>query len=162
MRRGQTIHKFDINYVQDMDDRYRISVREKLKHTKQGRYLDRIGLSRGQGTLCRATSEGVYTPIWPNLRKDHSQLLLSYVKPFKPVSRDTISIWVKHVLQSAGIDITKYSAHSSRAASTSNVKVKGLNIAEIMKSSGLSTASTFAVSMISQCLILQLTLVLYC
>ena len=96
------------------------------------------------------------------LRKDHSQLLLSYVKPFKPVSRDTISIWVKHVLQSAGIDITKYSAHSSRAASTSNVKVKGLNIAEIMKSSGLSTASTFAVSMISQCLILQLTLVLYC
>ena len=65
LRRGQTIHKFDINYIQDMDDRYRISVREKLKQTKQGRYLDRIGLSRGQGTLCRATSEGVYTPIWP-------------------------------------------------------------------------------------------------
>ena len=70
------------------------------------------------------------------LRKDHSQLLLSYLKPFKLVARDTVSRWVKKVLQSAGIDITKYSAHSCRAASTSNVKVKGLNIAEIMKSAG--------------------------
>ena len=78
------------------------------------------------------------------LRKDHSQLLLSYVKPFKPVARDTVSRWVKQVSQSAGIDITKYSAHSCRAASTSNVKVKGLNIAEIMKCAGWSIVSTFA------------------
>lgn len=78
------------------------------------------------------------------LRKDHSRLLLSHVKPFKPVARDTVSRWVKRVLQSAGIDITKYSAHNYRAASTSNVKVKGLNIAEIMKVTGWSTASTFA------------------
>ena len=74
------------------------------------------------------------------LRKDHSQLLLSYVKPFRPVARDTVSRWVKQVLQYAGIDITKYSAHSCRAASTSNVKVKDLNITEIMKRAGWSTA----------------------
>ena len=77
------------------------------------------------------------------LRKDHSQLLLSYVKPLRPVARDTVSRWVKQVLQSAGIDITKYSAHSCRAASTSNVKVKGLNFAEIMESAGWPTVSTF-------------------
>ena len=71
--------------------------------------------------------------MWCNpLRKDHSQLLQSYVKPLKLVARDTVSRWVKQVLQSAGIDITKYSAHSCRAASTSNVK----GIAEIMKSAG--------------------------
>ena len=33
-QRGQTIHKFDINYIQDLNDRYRISVYEKLKQTK--------------------------------------------------------------------------------------------------------------------------------
>ena len=51
---------------------------------------------------------------------------------------------IKKVLQSGGIDITKYSTHSCRAASTFNVKAKGLNIAEIMKSAGWSTASTSA------------------
>lgn len=71
------------------------------------------------------------------LRKDHSQLLLSYVKPFRPVAKDTVSRWVKQVLEFAGIDITKYSAHNCRAASTSNVKVRGLNIAEIIKSARL-------------------------
>ena len=71
-----------------------------------------------------------------SLRKDHSQLLFSYVKPFRLVSRVTVSRWVKLVLQSADIDITKYSAHNSTATSTSNAKIMGLNIAEILKSAG--------------------------
>ena len=70
------------------------------------------------------------------LRKGHSKLLLSYIQPFKPVSKDTISRWIKQVLEAAGIDIKKYSAHSKRAASTSSCKAKGLNLAEIMKSAG--------------------------
>lgn len=87
-----------------------------------------------QGTLCFATFKGISTEL--TLRKDHSQLLFSYVKPLKSVSRVTVSRWVKLVLQSAGIDITKYSAHSSTATATSNAKVMGLNIAEILKSPG--------------------------
>ena len=78
------------------------------------------------------------------LRKGHSQLLLSYVSPFKSVSKDTISRWIKQVLEVAGIDIKKYLAHSRRAASTSSSKAKGLNLAEIMKSAGWSNSSTFA------------------
>ena len=38
-QRGQTIHKFDINYIQDLGDRYRITLHEKLKQTKPGRHL---------------------------------------------------------------------------------------------------------------------------
>ena len=41
------------------------------------------------------------------LRKGQSQLLISHVEPFNPVSKDTISRWVKQVLESAGIDINK-------------------------------------------------------
>ena len=145
-QRGQTIHKFDINDIQDLDDRYRISVHEKLKQTKPGRHLEPIELLAfpEDKELCVVQHLREYIHLTDPLRKDHSQLLLSYVKPFKPVARDTVSRWVKQVLQSAGIDITKYSAHSCRAASTSNVKVKSLNIAEIMKCAGWSTASTFA------------------
>ena len=142
-QRGQTVHKFDFNYIQDLGDRYRISVHEKLTHTKPGRHLEPIELLAfpEDKELWFVQNLREYIHRTDPLRKDHSQLLLSYGKPFKPVARDTVSRWVKQVLQSAGIDITKYSAHSYRAASTSNVKVKGLNIAEIMNSAGLSTAS---------------------
>ena len=145
-QRGQTIHNFDINYIQDLNDRYRISVREKLKQTKPGRRLDAMELLTfpEDKELCVVQHLREYTYPTDPLRKDHSQLLLSYVKPFRPVSRDTVSRCVKQVLQSLVINKTKYSAHSSRAASTSDVKVKGFNIAETMKSAGCSTASTFA------------------
>ena len=41
------------------------------------------------------------------------------LKPFSPVSRDTISRWVKTIMPRAGIDTTKFKPHSTRAASTS-------------------------------------------
>lgn len=133
---GQTIHKFDTNYIQDLGDPYRITVHEKLKQTKPGRRLEPIVLLAflEDKELCVVQHLREYIHRTDSLRKDHSQLLLSYLKPFKPVPRDTVPRWVKKVLQPAGIDITKYSAHSCRASYTSNVKVKGLNIAEIMKS----------------------------
>ena len=54
-----------------------------------------------------------------SLRGKYSQLFLSYVKPFSPVSRDTISPWFKTVMRQAGIDTTKFKPRSTRAASTS-------------------------------------------
>lgn len=145
-QRGQTIHKFDINYFQDLEDRFRITVREKLKQTKPGRHLAPIDLFvfKDDKKLCVVEYLREYLKRTEQYRKEHSQLLLSYGKPFHPVSKETISRWVKQVLELAGIDISKYSAHSSRAASTSSCKAKGLNITEIMKSAGWSNSSTFA------------------
>ena len=145
-QRGQTIHKFDVNYIQEMDDRYRITICEKLKQSKPGRHLAPIDLLSFQGDkkLCVVEHLKEYLQRTKQLREDHSQLLISYVKPFKLVSKDTISRWVKQVLESAGIDINKYSAHSSRAASTSSCKAKGLSLAVIMQSAGWSNSSTFA------------------
>ena len=114
-QRGQTIHKFDINYIQDLGDRYRITVHEKLKQTKPGRHLEPIELLAfpEDKELCVVQHLRECIHRTDSLSKDLPQLLLSYVEPFKPVARDR---WVKQVLQSAGIDITKYSAHSCRAA----------------------------------------------
>ena len=69
---------------------------------------------------------------------------MSYIKPYHPVSKNTISRWVTQVLQSAGIDIAKYSAHSIIAAATSNCKQKKLNIKDILEAAGLSNSTTFA------------------
>ena len=137
-QRGQTLHKFDVNHIQDLEDKYRITVCEKLKQSKPGRHLAPLDLLafKDEKKLCVVEHLREYLHRTTSLRGKHSQLLLSFIKPFRPISKDTISRWVKVVLESAGIDISIYSAHSSRAASTSFCKAKGLNIAEIMKCAG--------------------------
>ena len=71
-------------------------------------------------------------------------MLLSLCKPFKPVSTDTISRWLKNVLEKAGIDINKYSAHSTRATSTSAAKAANVSVKTIMDAAGWSNAGTFS------------------
>ena len=98
-QRGQTIHKFDVNYIQEMNDSYRITICEKLKQSKPGRHLAPIDLLCFQSDkkLCVVEHLKEYLQRTKQLREEHSQLLIGYVKPFKPVSKDTISRWVKQV-----------------------------------------------------------------
>ena len=74
----------------------------------------------------------------------HDQLLLSFQRPFKPVSSETISRWSKSVLKSAGIDVDQFSAHSTRSASTSCCKTGGLSLSVILKAAGWASSETFA------------------
>ena len=69
-------------------------------------------------------------------------LFISYVKPHKPVHKETISRWLKHVLLLAGIDTNIFSAHSYRAASTSSTKTN-IPIADILKQGQWSTEKTW-------------------
>ena len=77
------------------------------------------------------------------LRGDVKQFCISYSKRHKAVSLDTVSRWIKTTLVDAGIDTSKYSAHSTRSASTSAAKGNSISIATIMKSAGWSQESTF-------------------
>ena len=83
------------------------------------------------------------------LRGAQSQLLVSFVKPHKAVTKDTVARWVKTILQKSGIDTDKFTSHSTRAASTSYAKAAGLNLQQIMKSAGWSNSTTFKNSMTS-------------
>ena len=83
-----------------MDDRYRITIYEKLKQTKFGRHLEPIDL----GSIIRfRINAAIIDP--EQLCKEHLNLLLSYVKPSKHVSKDTIFRWIKQVLEAAGINV---------------------------------------------------------
>ena len=79
-----------------------------------------------------------------SLRTDNSQLLISFIKPHNPVSKDTVARWIKEVLRDAGIDTNIYSSHSSRAAATSYGFAKGARLTEILEAAGWSNAQTFA------------------
>ena len=112
----------DVNYIQELPSIYKITMNEKLKQAKSGKHLQPIDLIAFQDDkkICVVEHLKEYLQKTQPNRMGHSQLLLSYIKPYKPVCKDTVARWIKLVLKLAGIDVEKYTAHSSRAASTSN------------------------------------------
>lgn len=64
----------------------------------------------------------------------------SYVKPHTFLTKETTTRWVKLVLQEAGIDISKYAAHSNRAASTSHAVRQDVNLQDIMNATGWTSS----------------------
>lgn len=80
-----------------------------------------------------------------DLRGNTTQLFLSFVKPFKAVSKSSIARWVKTVLTDAGISMAIFTPHSTRAASTSQANRSSVPLDTIMKTAGWSQTSTFAV-----------------
>ena len=57
------------------------------------------------------------------MRKDVKKLFISFHKRHKAVSKDTISRWLKCVLEEAGIDMSIFKPHSTRAAILEKLKV---------------------------------------
>ena len=78
------------------------------------------------------------------IRGQEAKLFISFAKPSKAVSKDTLSIWINESLRQAGIDTVKYSAHCTRAASTTAACKRGLSVENIMKAAGWSRSATFS------------------
>ena len=72
------------------------------------------------------------------LRNNCNKLFISYIKLFGPVTKDTISRWLKNVMSRSGIDINTVSAHSVRAASTSKAYANLVPVDNILKVAGWS------------------------
>ena len=70
-------------------------------------------------------------------------MLLSFQRPYKEVVSSTVSGWIKYVLKLAKVDTDIYKAHSTRSASTSNVKLNSLSLAELLKRGSLSRKPTW-------------------
>ena len=76
------------------------------------------------------------------LRVTGSQLLTSFQKPHQAVSRDTISRWIRTVMQMSGINLDVYKTHSTRAASASAAHRAQVPIQEIFSKDGWLSAQT--------------------
>jgi site-specific recombinase XerD len=68
----------------------------------------------------------MYPQMTEHLRGQESRLLISYVAPYKGVSKDTISRWMKTIMTASGIDTSFFKPHSVRLAFVSAVSDKGL------------------------------------
>ncbi len=118
----------------------------KLKHTRSGTHQKPIELlSYSDKDLCVVHHLEEYIRRIATIRKDKSQLLISYIKPHNPVSKDTIARWVEGVLKDADINTNNYSSHSSRAAATSYGFAKGVKLTEILQAAGWSNCSNVCI-----------------
>jgi hypothetical protein len=144
-QRCQTIHLLTVDNMIHVADKCTFHVREKVKQTRVGAHVKPLEFLKYslEPQLCAVTHLLEYVKRTACTRNDRKQLLLSHVKPYGPVSKDTISRWIKSVLSSAGLDVTKFKSHSVRAASTSFLALNNCNIKDIMLSAGWSNEQTF-------------------
>ena len=84
-----------------------------------------------------------YLEMTAAIRGSSRRFLISFIKPHRPVSRETMSHWIKNFTTLARIDTSMYKSHSTRGASASYLAAKHFDLIDIMKSAGWSKEETF-------------------
>jgi hypothetical protein len=75
--------------------------------------------------------------------QNEHKLFISFTKPHKAVSKDTITRWILMVLTNAGIDTSVYKAHSLRHAVTSKANSIGIPLSDILNKAGWTGFTMF-------------------
>ena len=145
-QRCQTLHCLNIKDMILGDSKCVFLLTSVLKTSAPNRHLTHIEfLAYPQDTrLCVINCLKTCLTRTRPRRGGTLPLFLSFKKPFKPVARDTIARWLKSVLDMAGINTNIFTAHSTRTASPSCAKAKGLPSHAIMAAADWHTESTFA------------------
>ena len=141
-QRCQTVHSFDIRYIQKLPDKFRVAVRELLTHPKPGKHREPFTFPAFSPDKCLCIVEYLSSYI-SKTEKLRGTKKYSTSNKFQSPRKSTVARWIKSVLRESGIDVSWFSVRSFRSASTSFTKISGLNLIEIMKSAGWSNARTF-------------------
>lgn len=146
-QRGQTIWLLQRSGLKWTEYGARFHMRHQLKHNQPGEPLSTLKIYEypRNRNICPVQTLRAYMLHTKPLRKDIDQVFITTTKPYRPVARNTISGWVKKVLEASGIDTVKYASHSTRAASTSAAIVSGVNVNTLMQQASWKSAQTFAI-----------------
>ena len=144
-QRCHTLQRLSVNNMVLGKDTCKFTIVELLKTSKPGRHMSELVVKAytPDNRLCPIACLSEYVKRTSTIRKECGQLLLSFQKPHKPVSTDSISRWLKEVLAMSGIDTTVYKGHSTRSASTSVAETSKVPLSTIMENVGWSNAETF-------------------
>jgi len=144
-QRGQSIHSLDLRNIECSNTTLVLRFGMLLKTSKPGNHLHEIVLPafNKSPALCIVKTYQDYIRRTLPLRTLSSRLFVTTIRPYRTASRDTVANWVKAVLATAGINLTLYSPHSTRAASTSKAALKGIPLNTIIRTAGWSSDQTF-------------------
>ena len=115
------------------------------KQSRQGKHLAEIFFASFPHSkdLCPVETLRHYMSVTSPLRKESNQLFGAIIKPHKPVVHCTIARWLKEVLKLSGVDVSMFTAHSTRSASVIAAADSGVTTKDILKAADWSTESVF-------------------
>lgn len=144
-QRAQTLALMRISGLTWLEERVLIEMKDLLKHNRVGQPLEVFQVSRynKDKRLCPIRALREYVKVTKNRRGGSDFLWISLTKPYKGVSKDSISRWIRKTMGLAGIDNKVYSSHSTRSASTSKAKQVGLPVDIILNRARWTNATTF-------------------
>lgn len=145
--RAQTLASIKIRNIYERPNGIEIRVEDKIKTSGPGRYQPLLVLPKfnDKPSLCVASTLLRYLDTTRRLRDTTQTLFIAIKKPFVSVGAQTISRWIKRVLQESGIDVSIFTAHSVRHATTSSAFRKGIDLNTIRRTAGWSeTSQVFA------------------
>ena len=102
----QTVHALTINGMRITNDTVHFEIATPMKTSKPGQHQGHLELKSYplDRCICVVTSLGQCVKLTEPIQAGHDPLWLSSSKPFKLVSRDTVSPWIKNVLEKAAVN----------------------------------------------------------
>ncbi len=143
-QRMQTLHALNLSHCSIDKGSVKFHIQSLMKHSRPSNKTSNeivINSFNTNKRICPVFCLKHYIQRTKLLRQDN-QLFVNCFKPHKPISKDTLSRWVKLTLTKAGINTTVYKAHSTRSASTSAAAAT-LDISTILKAASWTNAATF-------------------
>ena len=148
-QREQTLCALGLNYLTKSQHCLNFVVAERLKTSKPGKSLEvKFECLPSEPSICVKCTLTEYISRPKVLRGSNpelftSKLFVSYIKPYKPVSTDTLARWIKSVLTNSSRDTSNFKAHSVRSASTSHALASGVPIEGILRTADWTNERTF-------------------
>lgn len=148
--RVQTLHLLTIRGMVTEQDSILVQLSDNIKQCRRQFNIRTIKFQAysTDTSLCVCKTLQHYLERTEEIRHGTSQetnaLLISFIKPHKAVTKDTIARWIKTMLRRAGVDTTKFTAGSVRPAAASKAKTMAVPINYILAKAGWSRESTFA------------------
>ena len=144
-QRCQTLHLMDLRNMNTYQHGVKFLITEPVKQSAPNRQQPVLVLPEYtvDEKVCVVTCLRRYLDCTSGLR-DCQKLFVSYARPYRAVSRETISRWIKTVMAASGIDTAIFKPHSVRAASTSKAREQSVPLQNILTAAGWSNAQTFA------------------
>lgn len=141
--RVQTLSKISILNITACTDQIIIKIPELIKTSRLGNRQPTLYLPyfNERVEICPANTLNCYIEKSKEFRKSE-QLFIGIRKPHNRVTSQTISRWIKTTLKDGGIDVSVFSAHSTRHAATSKAFKQGISLDLIFKTAGWSGNST--------------------
>lgn len=147
-QRVQTINSIRLKNIKLTSTGVEIIFTNILKTTAPNRQQPQVILSyfTAKPEICPVKTLMHYIEVTKGLRTNDNYssdyLFITFKKPHRRASCQSISRWLKRVMSDSGIDINRFSAHSTRHAATSCAHREGLSVDSIIRAVGWSPRSS--------------------